>query len=400
MVQQLTVLGSTGSVGRNVLDVVARHPQSYRVFALAAGRSVPLLAQQCRAFRPRYASLREPADAAVLARMLADDGLPTTVLSGAQAPCELAEAESVDVVVAAMVGADGLMPTMAGVRAGKRVLLANKEALVMAGALFMRAARASGAVLLPVDSEHNGALQCLANPPRWSELRRIVLTASGGPFLRRAPDSLHDVTPEQACAHPNWKMGSKISVDSATMMNKGLERIEARWLFDLPMEQIDVLLHPQSLVHALVEYCDGSMLAQLAPPDMRVPIAHALAWPERLALDVPGLDLAALASLHFAEVDRAQFPCLALAERAAADGAAAMIVLNAANEVAVHSFLSRQLRFTDIAAVVDASLAACAPPAPDDIAAVRAIDRRARRVAERFVALRVAAHAAPRAATR
>ena len=381
------MLGATGSVGRSVLDVVAQHPRRYQVFALVADRSVAALAEQCRRFRPRYAAVRA-GQAPALARLLSRDGLPTEALGGARAACELAAHDDTDIAVAAISGSDGLLPTMAAVAAGKRVLLANKEALVMAGALLMRAARESGATLLPVDSEHNGVLQCLPASPRWSEVRRIVLTASGGPFLDRSPATLSEVTPEQATAHPNWVMGRKISVDSATMMNKGLERIEARWLFDLPAERIDVALHPQSIVHALVEYRDGSVLAQLAQPDMRVPIAHALAWPERLETRAPRLDLTAAEPLRFAEIDRAQFPCLALAERAAAAGAGAQIALNAANEAAVHAFLARRLRFTDIAWVIDAVLDSFSAPEPGDIDAVRGVDWEARRAAERLVARR------------
>ena len=387
MVQGISLLGATGSVGRSVLDIVARHPQRYQVFALVANRSVALLAEQCRRFRPRYAVVRA-ADAPELARALAQDGLPTETLSGERAACEMAAHEAADIVVAAIVGSAGLMPTMAAVDAGKRVLLANKEALVMAGALFMRAAAASGAVLLPVDSEHNGAFQCLPASARLADVRRIVLTASGGPFLGHAPAALSNVTPEQACAHPNWSMGSKVSVDSATMMNKGLERIEARWLFKLPAEQIDAVLHPQSIVHAMVEYRDGSVLAQLAQPDMRIPIAHALAWPERLESAAARLDLTRSPPLRFAEIDRAQFPCWALAERADAAGAAMTIALNAANEAAVHAFMARRLRFTDIASVIAAVLDGFSAPAPDDIDGVRALDAEANQVATELTALR------------
>lgn len=354
--QQLTILGSTGSIGVNTLDVVASFPGRFSVFALAAHCSDDKLLQQVLQFRPRYAVLRDPAAARRLREKLASHP-GTEVLSGEQALLDVASASEVDVVVAAVVGAAGLAPTLAAVRSGKRVLLANKESLVMAGQLFMDAVRRFEAQLLPVDSEHNAIFQCLPQPYSGltaAGVRRLLLTGSGGPLRDLPLVELGSVTPEQACAHPNWRMGRKISVDSATMMNKGLEFIEACWLFDARPDQIQVILHPQSIVHSMVEYTDGSVLAQLGQPDMRTPISHCLAWPERLQNQVPSLNFFELGSLTFGAPDYARFPCLRAAMNAMASGGTAPAALNAANEVAVAAFLGGRIRFTQIAEIVDA----------------------------------------------
>lgn len=356
----LTILGATGSIGASTLDVVARHPGRYRVFALSAHRQADALVALCLRHAPRYAVLGEPAAAQAVRARLAAAGSTTEVLCGPAALEQVAAAPEVDTVMAAIVGAAGLGPAVAAARAGKRVLLANKESLVMAGEVFLRACRDGGATVLPIDSEHNAVFQCLPAGTRTGAaaagVRRILLTASGGPFRRASAAEMALVTPEQACAHPNWSMGRKISVDSATMMNKGLEVIEAHWLFGAPREAIEVVLHPQSVVHSLVEYVDGSVLAQLGHPDMRTPIAQALAYPERVAAGVPQLDLAALAALSFEPPDVARFPCLGLAFDALAAGGSAPAILNAANEVAVEAFLAGRARFTDIAAACAAAL--------------------------------------------
>ncbi len=385
----VTVLGSTGSIGRSTLDVLARHPDRFRAVALTAHRDVAGLAAQCLAARPDYAVMAD-ADAAVALRgLLAAAGLPTRVLEGAAGLCDVCELPDVHYVMAAIVGAAGLMPTLAAARAGKRVLLANKEALVMAGPLFMAAVKAGGAEVLPIDSEHNAVFQCL--PARFADgldrvgVRRILLTASGGPFRTTPLQALDSVTPEQACAHPNWSMGRKISVDSATMMNKGLEVIEAHWLFGAPLERIEVVLHPQSVVHSLVEYTDGSVLAQLGNPDMRTPIAHALGWPERLESGVASLNLREVGRLDFVEPDHQRFPCLGLAYAALRQGGAAAAVLNAANEVAVQAFLDGRLGFTAIPAVISEVMGRIGADAPADLEALLAVDARARELAGRVV---------------
>ena len=376
----LAVFGATGSIGASTLDVAARHAERYRIFALTAHGSAQQLATLCRRHRPRYAVLSSVAESRELARSFGEFG--TELLFGAAALESLASHRETDAVMAGIVGAAGLASTLAAVRAGKRVLLANKEALVMAGPLVMRAARESGANLLPVDSEHNAVFQCFSDP---AAVRRVVLTASGGPFRGAALDSLRSVTPEEACAHPNWVMGRKISVDSATMMNKGLEVIEASFLFGLPPERIEVLIHPQSIVHALVEYADGSVIAQLCNPDMRVPIAHALAFPERIDSGVAPLDLAAAKSLSFEKPDLARFPCLALAYEALRRGGTVPTVLNAANEVAVEAFLAGRLAFTGIAGVIAETLAAVPPTPADDLELIMEADARARRTADQRV---------------
>lgn len=353
---RVAVLGSTGSIGVSTLDVLARHPERFEIVALTAHRNVVRLKDQCLAHRPAFAVVAAAAEAAVLAGELQNAGCPTQVLAGEDALCEIAAHEQVDAVMAAIVGAAGLRPSLAAARAGKRILLANKEALVMSGALFMQAVREGAATLVPVDSEHNAIFQCMAGD-RASGVRRVVLTASGGPFLRTSHETLRAVTPDQACAHPRWVMGRKISVDSATLMNKGLELIEACLLFDLSPAQVEVVVHPQSIVHSLVEYCDGSMLAQLGNPDMRTPIAHALGWPERIASGVESLDIIRAGRLDFEAPDLERFPCLQLARAAAEAGGTAPAVLNAANEVAVSAFLKGQLAFVEIPGVIGEVLA-------------------------------------------
>ncbi len=352
MQRRVSLLGATGSIGDSALDVIARHPDRYAVEALAAHRNAGRMAALCRRFRPALAAMLDPDAARTLGRDLAGAGLPTRVVAGAEGLLEAAASPAADTVLAAIVGAAGIGPTLAAARAGKRVLLANKEALVVGGGAFMRAARDGGATLLPIDSEHNALFQCLpadyAGDPARAGVRRLVLTASGGPFRTRPVAELAGVTPDEACAHPNWRMGRKISVDSATMMNKRLEVIEAHWLFGVPIVMIDVVLHPQSVVHSLVEYVDGSVLAQLGHPDMRTPIAQALAWPERIESGVARLDLARLASLSFEAPDRARFPCLGLAYDALAAGGTATVVLNAANEIAVAAFLAGRAPFPAI----------------------------------------------------
>jgi 1-deoxy-D-xylulose-5-phosphate reductoisomerase len=379
----LAVLGATGSVGASTLDVAARHPDRYKVFALTANGSADALLKLCRIHKPRYAVLSGTPESKDLRKEFSKEN--TELLFGAKALEQVAgEAE---VVMAAIVGAAGLPSTLAAARAGKRVLLANKEALVMSGPLVIEAAQRSGAELLPIDSEHNAVFQCFSG---GKGVRKIMLTASGGPFRTAPLDALGGVTPEQACAHPNWVMGRKISVDSATMMNKGLEVIEARWLFDMPPERIEVLIHPQSIVHSLVEYVDGSVIAQLSNPDMRVPIAHALGYPARIESGARSLDLAALKSLTFERPDEARFPCLSLAYAALRAGGTAAAVLNAANEIAVEAFLAARLRFTAIARVIADTLSALPAQPATGLDEVLDADDRARR----FAAARVLAQAA------
>ena len=387
---KLTILGATGSIGVSTLDVVARHPDRFEVVALTGHRQVELLAAQCRQFRPAYAVVGGAADARRLAGLLAEAGLRTEVLHGAEALEQVASLPDVDAVMAAIVGAAGLPPTLAAASAGKRVLLANKEALVMAGAVFMAEVRRAGALLLPIDSEHNAIFQSMphnyAGDMARGAVRRILLTASGGPFRTTPLDALTQITPEQAVAHPNWVMGRKISVDSATMMNKGLEVIEAHWLFNAPADKIEVVIHPQSVIHSLVDYADGSVLAQLGNPDMRTPIAHALAWPERIDSGVAPLDLFAVAQLNFERPDLARFPCLDLAYRALRAEGNAAAVLNAANEVAVTAFLDRRLPFLGIAGLIAATLDAVPQAAVPDLAAVLEADRQARAAALELLA--------------
>jgi 1-deoxy-D-xylulose-5-phosphate reductoisomerase len=379
----LAVLGATGSVGASTLDVVARYPDRYKVFALSANGSADALLKLCRLHKPRYAILSGVAESRDLRREFGE----TELLFGTKALEDIAAHADCKVVMAAIVGAAGLPSTLAAAQAGKRLLLANKEALVMSGPLVIEAAKRSGAELLPIDSEHNAVFQCLSGA---QGVRKIILTASGGPFRSTPPELLAKVTPEQACAHPNWVMGRKISVDSATMMNKGLEVIEARWLFDTPAERIEVLIHPQSIVHSLVEYIDGSVIAQLSNPDMRVPIAHALAYPARIESGVKSLDLAALKTLSFERPDEARFPCLPLAYAALRAGGTAATALNAANEIAVEAFLAARLSFTAIARVIADTLAALPARPANTLDEILAADDQARR----FAAARVMAQAA------
>lgn len=354
--KQITVLGATGSIGVSTLDVIARHPDRYNVFALTANTNVDQLLDQVLIHRPRFAVLRDEKAAELLAKRLSNTDADTEVLAGDKALRQVASDDQVDYVMAAIVGAAGLLPTLASVTAGKRVLLANKEALVMSGGLFMQAARQSGAELLPIDSEHNAIFQCMPTPQGGDlaakGVRRILLTGSGGPFRDSPLDSLSAMTPEQACAHPNWSMGQKISVDSATMMNKGLELIEACWLFNVSRELVDIVIHRQSVIHSMVEYMDGSVLAQMGHPDMRTPIAYGLGWPERIESGVGSLDLVQVAQLDFQPLDLARFPCVGLAADAIAAGGTATAALNAANEVAVAAFLDRRIPFTAIAETV------------------------------------------------
>ncbi|QNK03917.1 1-deoxy-D-xylulose-5-phosphate reductoisomerase [Dyella telluris] len=394
--QRLSILGSTGSIGTSTLDVVARHPDRFRVYALTAHRQIDRLFEQCRAFLPEVAVVADAEGAAELEQRLRAARLSTEVAYGPQALSVVAGAPRCDTVVAAIVGAAGLASSLAAARAGKKILLANKEALVMSGALFMRTVAEHGATLLPLDSEHNAIFQCLGTGACRSAsggVERLILTASGGPFLHRELDTLDDVTPDQACKHPNWVMGRKISVDSATMMNKGLEVIEARWLFDMPPERIEVLIHPQSVIHSMVTFADQSVLAQLGNPDMRTPIAHAMAHPERVDSGVAPLDLTRMANLSFHAPDLVRFPCLRLGLQVLRDGCAASVTLNAANEVAVDAFLREQIRFTDIARVVERTLErlpALAPSATlDDILAA---DDLARVVSRQIMTQLPAAH--------
>jgi 1-deoxy-D-xylulose-5-phosphate reductoisomerase len=385
----IAILGSTGSIGLSTLDVVARHADRYRVVALSANTDVDGMLAQCRRFEPQVVAMADPDSALRLARLLADDGRRTEVLAGAEGLEAVATHPDVSDVMAAIVGAAGVLPTLAAARQGRRVLLANKEALVMSGALFMAAIADSGAELLPIDSEHNAIFQCM--PPAFRDglervgVKRILLTASGGPFRDRDLAELEAVTPEQACAHPNWDMGRKISVDSATMMNKGLELIEACWLFDARPDQVQVVVHPQSVIHSMVQYVDGSVLAQLGNPDMRTPIAHALAWPERHSAGVTELDLFDVARLDFEPPDLVRFPCLRLAFEAARTGGTAPAVMNAANEVAVARFLAGELGFTRIADVVAHALDAFDHAPVEDMDGLLEADRVARRLAEQRV---------------
>ena len=391
MKQRVTILGATGSIGRNTLDVIARHPDRFEVFALTASTQVDLLISQCKQFLPRFAVMVDPGHARTLAACLAEINLPTQVLAGAQALDEVAAHEDVDVVMAAIVGAAGLAPCLAAAHSGKRLLLANKEALVVGGELFLQAVRQGGATLLPIDSEHSAIFQSLPEDRNtWSQrVDRIILTASGGPFRTRDPASLSEVTPEQACAHPNWSMGRKISVDSATMMNKALELIEARFLFGLPPEQIEVVIHPQSVVHSMVQYRDHSVVAQLGTPDMRVPIAYGLSWPERIVSGAAALDFHQLAAMTFEPLDAPghaqRYPGIQLAWEALRGPTGSTAVLNAANEVAVDAFLNRRIRFDQMHAVNLATLEAVSISQPQSLADLLALDAQARAVAQQRI---------------
>ena len=387
--QQVTVLGATGSIGLSTLDVIARHPQRYQAFALSGFSRLAELFALCVRHRPRYAVVPGASAARGLREQLRDAGLATEVLVGEAGLCQVAADPEVDAVMAAIVGAAGLRPTLAAVEVGKKILLANKEALVMSGALFMQAVRKSGSVLLPIDSEHNAIFQCLpldhARGLAAVGVRRILLTASGGPFRQTPLGELANVTPEQACAHPTWSMGRKISVDSASMMNKGLELIEACWLFDAKPSQVEVVIHPQSVIHSLVDYVDGSVLAQLGNPDMRTPIANALAWPERIDSGAAPLDLFAVARLDFQAPDEQRFPCLRLAREAAEVGGSAPAMLNAANEVAVAAFLERRIRYPEIAGIIEDVLNLEPVVAVNELDAVFAADAKARVLAEQWL---------------
>ena len=388
MTQSLTILGSTGSIGTSTLDVVARHPERFRIFALSGHSQTAKLAEQCLAFRPQYAVTANEAQAAELRTHLAAAGCQTEVLHGEQALCDIAAAPETDGVMAAIVGAAGLPPTLAAARAGKTLYLANKETLVVSGSLFMQTAAQSGARILPVDSEHNAIYQVL--PPEKGYLKHngvqsIILTASGGPFLHTDLADFPAITPEQAVKHPNWQMGRKISVDSATMMNKGLELIEAHWLFDCPPEKLETVIHPQSVVHSMVRYADGSVLAQMGTPDMRTPIAYCLGLPERIASGVPPLDFAALSALTFETPDYRRFPCLELAYQAMQAGGGVPCVLNAANEIAVAAFLAGRIRFTDIAHTVRHCLEQDFSGSHHSLEGLLDLDAAARRAAEAFM---------------
>jgi 1-deoxy-D-xylulose-5-phosphate reductoisomerase len=389
--QRIAVLGSTGSIGTQTLDVIARHPDRFEVFALSAARQVDLMLQQCARFRPTLAVMADAAAANELASRLAAEGLPTRVLQGAGALEEVAAHPRVDAVMAAIVGAAGLASCLAAARAGKRLLLANKEALVVGGDVFLQAVREGGARLLPIDSEHSAIFQSLPEDPATWDARvdKIILTASGGPFRTWEPERLRDVTPEQACAHPNWVMGRKISVDSATMMNKALEVIEARYLFGLPPERLEVVIHPQSVIHSMVQYRDTSVVAQLGTPDMRVPIAYGLAWPERVASGAQPLDFSKLADMAFESLDsrghRARFPGLQLAWDSLRAPSGTTAVLNAANEIAVEAFLAGRIRFDQIHALNLATLEAVVPARPASLADLLALDAQARAAATQAI---------------
>ena len=388
--RHIAILGSTGSIGVNTLDVIRAHPDRFKVFALTASKQVELLAEQCIEFAPLIAVIGDAQGATKLSALLLEKGIHTQVLYGPEALVTAVTDSGCDTVMAAIVGAAGLIPTLAAAKAGKRVLLANKEALVMSGHLFMQAMKAGGGELLPIDSEHNAIFQCLPNhftkaPHPALGVEELWLTASGGPFRNMPLEELNDITPAQACAHPNWVMGRKISVDSATMMNKGLEVIEAFWLFGLPLEKIKVLIHPQSVVHSMVRYVDGSVMAQLGQPDMRTPIAYGLAWPERIEAGVAALNLTQLASLSFSEPDLKRFPCLAMAFTAAKTGGIAPTVLNAANEIAVAAFLDEGMPYLQIPQVVEKTLNAIQVSSVDSLEVILDIDAQARRAARDYI---------------
>ena len=385
--KKMTILGSTGSVGTSTLSVVRSNPDDFSVKALVAGRNVDVMAQQCLEFHPAYASMADESSARALRAILAEQGSRTEVLSGPDAATELAALDDVDQVMSAIVGAAGLLPTLAAVRAGKQVLLANKESLVTCGRIFMDAVRHSQSQLLPIDSEHNAIFQSLPESIQkqlgYASLEshgisRIILTGSGGPFRELPLDKFRDVTPDQACAHPNWSMGRKISVDSATMMNKGLEYIEARWLFNASAAEMEVIIHPQSVIHSMVRYCDGSVLAQLGSPDMRTPIAHAMAYPHRVRTDVEALDFCKMGAMTFSAPDYARYPCLQLAIEASNTGQAATTALNAANEISVAAFLNGEIRFTDIAGLNRQVMEQLVSAEPDSVEEVLEIDAQAR----------------------
>jgi 1-deoxy-D-xylulose-5-phosphate reductoisomerase len=390
-VKQVTILGATGSIGQSTLDIVARHPDLYALYALTANSNHQKMRELCRQFEPPFVVMRDADSAQCLAEAITD--LSTEVLTGEAGLAQVAAAGEVDVVVAAIVGAVGLLPTLAAVRAGKRILLANKEALVMAGALFMDEVKQHGAELLPVDSEHNAIFQCLpagciGKGVVEQGVRKIILTGSGGPFRDFDFANLEDVTPEQACAHPNWDMGPKISVDSATMMNKGLEMIEACWMFAVDHEDVEILLHRQSIVHSMVAYTDGSVIAQMGNPDMRTPIANALAWPDRIESGVEPLNLLQVSQLDFTLADEARYPCLALAREAWHQGGTSMVVVNAANEVAVEYFLNKRIKYTDISRLITKVMQQATTGPVDKLESILQADFEARGLARELVELR------------
>ena len=377
----VTILGSTGSIGESTLDVISRHPDAYRVFALSCNSNIEKLVKQCEKFKPDYAVVTSSESAILCSGLLSTKNIQTEVLVGIDGLNAVAIDDAVDIVMSAIVGAIGLEPTLCAVNSGKKVLLANKESLVMAGHLFMQAVNASDAILLPIDSEHNALFQCLpaiTKGDKFSGVKKLLLSASGGPFRGKSMEQLEAVTPEQACVHPNWNMGKKISVDSATLMNKGLELIEASWLFSMPPEKIDIIVHPESVIHSLVQYVDGSVLAQLGNPDMRTPIAHALSWPDRMTSGVADLDLVELGRLNFESPDSVNFPCLRIALEAARVGLDAPAVLNAANEIAVQAFLDRRIGFTQISEVIEDTLDATIFNEPESLSAVKDSDTKAR----------------------
>jgi len=389
----ICILGATGSIGVNTLDVVARHPEKYKIVALSANGQVDRLVEQCEKYQPEYAVMANEKAAEELESKLKNKNISAQVLSGMGGLETIASLPQVDIVMAAIVGAAGLKPTLAAARSGKRILLANKEALVMSGQIFMDEVKKNNAVLLPIDSEHNAIFQCL--PENYekglaeSGITKILLTGSGGPFRTKALSELTNITPDEACAHPNWSMGRKISVDSATMMNKGLEIIEACWLFNTNPDNIQVVVHPQSVIHSMVQYSDGSVLAQLGQPDMRTPIAHALAWPERIESGVEKLDLFSIAKLEFEQPDYERFPCLRLAEESIRKGGTAPTILNAANEVAVASFLNNELRFIDIPYIVEQTLINMTSRPANSLTEILEDDLAARKEAEQLISLRV-----------
>ena len=386
--KQITILGATGSIGISTLDVIDRHSRAYNIFALTGNKKIPLLAEQCAKFNPKYAVVMDAEAAGELVNLLTQNHVSTEVLVGTDALASVSSHEDVDIVMAAIVGSAGLIPTLAAANAGKKVLLANKESLVMAGNLLMQAVDKSGATLLPIDSEHNAIFQCLPRDIKnlsKGGVSKLLLSASGGPFRGWSLGEMDEVTREQACAHPNWSMGKKISVDSATLMNKGLELIEACWLFDVTYDQIDIVVHPQSIIHSLVQYVDGSVLAQMGNPDMRTPIAHALAWPKRINSGVSDLNLAEIAKLDFEEPDLVNFPCLGLAYEAARVGLDAPVVLNASNEVAVQAFLDGRIGFTQIAEVVADTMGHAIFKEPDSLSGVQESDKEARAISAEII---------------
>ena len=385
----IAVLGATGTIGVNTLDVIRRHPAQYRIIALTANKQTDRLVEQCLEFKPEYAVMVDEEAAHRLEQLLKQHGLQTEVLQGANSLNRVVQLDSVDIVMAAIVGSAGLPSSIAAAKSGKRILLANKESLVMSGKLFMDEVQKHNAELLPIDSEHNAIFQCL--PAGYTQgldqigIKKILLTGSGGPFRQLPLEQFDQVTPDQAIAHPNWEMGKKISVDSATMMNKGLELIEACWLFNTASDRVQIVLHPQSIIHSMVEYIDGSILAQLGQPDMRTPIAHALAWPERIESGVNSLDLVNMGNLEFAEPDLQRYPCLLLAQEAMRQGGTATTILNAANEIAVQAFLDKELNFTGIARTVEYTLEQITAKSAESIDAVIQVDHQARDVAREYV---------------